>query len=423
MAAEILDAIIIGAGHAGLSISYYLKNRGLDHIVFERGKIGDSWRNQRWDSFRLNTPNKYNLLPGQKNIMGDREGFCSAPDFAAILESYSEISQLPVIENCQVTSVERVPGSKEFSVSVLVNGSTEFYRARQIVVASGAQNKKNIPAFAKNITAGVIQLHASEYRNASSLPEGAVLVIGSAQSGVQISEDLADSGRKVFLSTSNVGRVPRRYRGKDIVEWLVLTGFYDLQTSSVSDPRIFSMKFPQISGVGLRGHTLSLQELERKGVVILGRMENADMEAIILQPDADEHVRFADESSKKVKDMINEYVEKSCPGTPPPVEDSADSPDERGTCASSVTSLNLVRDNITSIIWTTGFTGDFSYLKLPVFNAHGKLNHQGGVSDSEGLYFLGLPWLRKRKSGIIMGIQEDAEFIADKMLSYSRTTG
>ena len=417
MATPILDAIVIGAGHAGLTISYYLKILHLDHIVFEQGKIGNSWRNQRWDTFKLNTPNKYNLLPEQGNIFSDAEGFSSAFDFVCSLQDYQKKFGLPVVENSRVLSVDKVSGSKYFSVCVSENGTVRYYSSKQIVIASGGQNIKNIPSLAKNISEEVLQLHASEFRNSSLLPAGAVLVVGSAQSGVQIAEDLIESGRKVFLSTSQAARVPRRYRGKDIVDWLMLTGFNDVRTSDINDPKIFSMKQPQVSGVGIRGHTLSLQALSRNGAVILGKIETADPAKVFIQPDSAAHVKFADEFSGKMKRMIDEYILKSGLQAPSEEEDIDDQPDETAACASTVTSLNLNENNITSIIWTTGFTGDFSYLKLPVFNETGILRHTDGISDIEGLYFLGLPWLRKRKSGIILGIIEDASFIAEKLMA------
>jgi putative flavoprotein involved in K+ transport len=418
MNASILDVIVVGAGHAGLSISYHLKKHNVNHIVFEKSKIGDSWNNQRWDSFKLNTPNKWNLLPGQECIFSDSEGLCSASEFVAFLEGYAAKFQLPVVENCEVISIESIPESKLFFVTVSENGSTKNFRCNQVVVASGAQNKKNIPSFARNISSEIFQIHTSEYRNVSSLPHGAVLVVGSAQSGIQIAEDLICEGRKVFISTSQVGRVPRRYRGKDIVDWLVITGFYDQLTIDVADKQILTMKQPQISTVGVRGHSSSLQALAKNGAVILGKMGNANALMIFIKPDAAANVKFADESSMKVKGMINQYIQKTQLYAPPPEEDSGDAYDETADCVSPVTSINLAENNITTIIWTTGFTGDYSYLKFPVLNDNGMVIHHNGISDINGLYFLGLPWLRKRKSGIILGIEEDAKLVAELILSH-----
>lgn len=412
-----LDVIVIGAGHAGLSISYYLRKLNLDHLVFEKGSIGDTWLNQRWDSFKFNTPIKVNLLPGQENTLNDAEGFWSALEFVSLLEDYSNTFRLPVVENSQVLSVEKDLVSGDFSVIVSSgNGSVNHYRCKQVVVASGAQNRKFIPAFAGKISKEITQLHAGEYRNASTIPEGAVLVVGSAQSGVQIAEDLINSGRKVFISTSKVARVPRRYRGRDIVDWLIQTGFYDVHKKEVDDPEIFRSRFPQISGAGPQGHTLSLQLLAQKGATILGKAEDAASFTVGLQPDGAAHVKFADESSWKVKKTIDDYILHSGIKAPPPEEDPADVPDYSASCARESTALNLKGNNISCIIWTTGFASDFSYLKLPVFNGSGELKHDEGISDVEGLYFLGIPWLRKRKSGIILGINEDAEFIAEKLL-------
>jgi putative flavoprotein involved in K+ transport len=206
----------------------------------------------------------------------------------------------------------------------------------------------------------------------------------------------------------------------DIVEWFIITGFFDLRTRDVSDPQILAMKQPQVSNTGRLGHSISLQGLARNGAVILGKTGHADGVTIFLKPDAAAHVKFADDFSKKVKEMINQYILKSELDAPSPEEDPDDDPDESASCATNMTTLSLTENNITSIIWTTGFSGDFSYLKLPVFAENGTLKHNDGISDIQGLYFLGLPWLRKRKSGIIPGIKDDAGFIAEKILEYSR---
>jgi putative flavoprotein involved in K+ transport len=420
MSSQALDVIVIGAGHAGLSISYHLKKHHLSHFVFEQGQKGNTWRKQRWDSFRLNTANKVNLLPGQENIFPDSEGYCSATEYVSLLEGYCKTFNLPVIENSRVISVERIKNSIGFSVQVKQNDAVRQFFAEQVVVASGGQNVKYIPSFANNVLSGIIQLHASEYKNAALLPPGAVLVVGSAQSGMQIAEDLISNGRKVYISTSMVGRVPRRYRGTDIVDWFNVTGFNHVLTSEITDPKILLTRQPQVSGVGTRGHTLSLQSLAQQGVVILGKIKNTDAANVFLEPDAAANVIFADNFSKKIKVMIDDFIDKFHVKTAAPEEDIADKPDVNASCASGVTTLSLQENNITSIIWTTGFVGDFSYLKLPVFQESGSIKHLNGISDVEGLYFIGVPWLRKRQSGIIPGIREDSEYIADKLLAYRK---
>ena len=410
-----IDIIVIGAGHAGLSISYHLNKLQINHVVFEKGSIGETWRSQRWNSFKLNTPTKVNLLPGYENNMSDPEGFWTGGEFISLLEEYSRSFRLPVIEGCEVLSVEKMSGSDFFSVIVFELGNVKKYKCKVVIAACGFQNKKYFPEISKNISHEIIQLHAGDFKNASSLPNGAVLVIGSAQSGVQIAEDLVDAGRRVYLSTSRVGRVPRRYRGKDIVDWMILIGMFDVQTAEISDPAIIKARMPQSSGAGTRGHTVSLQSLAGKGVTILGRTINTDPFNILFQPDVINNIRFADETSRNIKSMIDQYILKSGSEAQPPEEDAADLPDESGACASMETSIDLKKNKISSIIWTTGFGRDLSFLKVPVSDGTDILNHHEGISDIEGLYYIGLPWMRKRKSGIIMGIREDAEFIIKKI--------
>lgn len=415
-----VEAIVVGAGHAGLSAGYYLKQFGINHIILERGRIGESWRSQRWDSFLLNTVNRITLLPGQ-DYSGDKpDGFPSAAEFVSSLEEYTRKFELPVKEQTQVIAVKKTESGDYFSVTVSEKGVIKNYRSRQVIICSGCQNTKKIPAFAAKISPEIAQLHTSEYRNASLLPDGTVLVVGSAQSGCQVAEDLLDAGKKVYLSTSLVPRIPRRYRGKDIIDWLIRLGFFNLKTEEVTDPQMFHMTAPQISGTGEFGHTVSLQYLAERGAVILGKMQHADQEKAIFMANAQEHVRFADEFSKKVKDMVDEFILKNRLDMPAAEEDRADIPDLDATCVSAIGSIDFNESNISSIIWTTGFNMDFSYLDLPVLNKDGDPKQTNGITDVEGLYFLGLPWLRTRKSGVIYGIKEDAEFITDKVYQYAQ---
>ncbi|MBC7888565.1 MAG: NAD(P)-binding domain-containing protein [Ferruginibacter sp.] len=416
----VLDVIIVGAGHAGLSASNYLKKYGMNHIVFERGKIGESWRSQRWDSFVLNSPNAINVLPGDYYKANASEGFCSAGEFVATLKAYADKFQLPVKEQTEVISIAKHPGGKTFVIKVAQNGIIKSYQCKQVIICSGSQNKKKIPGFAKNIAAGIMQLHAGEYRNASRLPDGAVLVVGSAQSGCQVAEDLAGNGRKVYLSTSMVARVPRKYRGIDIMDWFIAMKFFNIQTEEITDPAMLHRPAPQLTGTGGGRRTISLQALSKKGVSILGKLENGDDKNVFFQPNAALHVQFADGFSKQVKEMIDEFILRKELVAPAPEEDMADMPDMDARCISSDTSLNLRDHHISSIIWSTGFSADFNYIKLPVFDDDGNPIHRQGLSAVEGLYFLGFPWLRTRGSGIIFGIKDDAEFITEKVHRYSQ---
>ena len=413
---SVLDVIVVGAGHAGLCVSYYLTKHRIPHVVLEQGRVGETWRSQRWDSFKLNSSNKLSLLPEQSPYFTDPEAFSFANEFAESLENYAKQLQLSVKEHCKVLEVRKEKQGTTFLVTVLENGRKETYRSRQLVIASGGQNTVCIPAFAKNIAQRILQLHTSDYKHPGQLPAGSVLVVGSAQSGTQVAEDLVGADKKVFLSTGKVGRIPRRYRGRDIFDWLVEMGHYDVYKAEVTDPSIFKIKNPQVSGAGDKGKTSSLQSLARSGVVILGRADNADAHTIYFQPNAASNVRYADEYSLKVKTLIEDHIQKNNLAAPLPEMDPDDVPDETASCASGITTLDLDAHNIKSIIWTTGFSGDFSYLKLPVLDEEKIPKHTQGISDVKGLYFIGLPWLRKRKSAIILGVSDDAEFIVSQIL-------
>ena len=233
---RILDVIVVGAGHAGLCASYYLKNYGLEHLVFEREKIGESWRSQRWDSFRLNTLNRLNHLPEHADPALKPEEFATAKDLTASMENLVTKFRLPVKENSKVISIIKDDRSDQFSVSVSRDGQILEYQSRQVIIASGTMTETKIPKLAKSIPSYIKQYHTSEYKNSNQLPEGAVLVVGSAQSGIQIAEDLVDAGRKVFLATSKVARLPRRYRGKDIIDWMIQAKFFEMLKEDVQDP-------------------------------------------------------------------------------------------------------------------------------------------------------------------------------------------
>jgi len=292
---------------------------------------------------------------------------------------------------------------------------------RKLVVASGAMSQPRIPALSSTFPPDIRQYHASQYRNPSQLPEGAVLVVGSGQTGLQITEDLLTSGRTVFLATSAVGRVPRRYRGKDIVHWLLAIGFMDLKTSEATDPALFRMRQPQVSGVGPRGHSHSLQSLARDGAVILGRFDRVEGTSARFRNNAAEYVRFGDQISLMIKTQIDAFIEKNGLDTDPPGSDPADDPDPEAACVSPVTALDLSQKNVRAVIWSTGFEADYSYLKLPVLQDDGAPRQCDGVSDVPGVFFIGMPWVRKRKSGLIMGVAEDAEAIAAAIDGEKRT--
>lgn len=411
------DVVVIGAGHAGLSISYYLTQHGIDHIVLEKGHIGESWRSQRWDTFALNTTNDLNVLPGD-SCTYPPDAFPLAHELVHQFESYVKKFALPVAEHAEVISLDRNEKSDTFITIVHHRGVEQKIISNQAVVASGFQNTIACPALASKISSDIVQLHGGDYRNAAQLPEGHVLVVGSAQTGCQIALDLLRAGKNVFLATSNVGRIPRRYRGKDIMHWMFDTGMMHIRPEDVEDPSVFETRAPQVSGVGRYGSTISLQSLHRDGAVILGTLHAADAHTLHLLPNARAHVDLADKVSAQIKSKIDLFIKKTNLDAPPPVTDPEDQPDPEGHCVSERTHLDLKKERITSIIWCTGFGTNYRYIKLPVLNEKGMPVHKEGITAVPGLYFLGLFWQRRRQSALIAGISEDAAFICDQVLQH-----
>ncbi len=409
-----LDTVIVGGGQAGLGVSYFLQQNGKSHMVFEQGRIGESWLSARWDSFQLNTPNLRNVLPGLPYDGPEADGFWRTDKLVDYFQGYIDHFQLPVRTGVTVTSVERGEDQEGFVIKIWTDEQAEeSVLSRSVVVASGIQRIPKFPAMRSKLPDDILQLHTSEYRNPESLPPGTVVVVGGGQSGCQIAEDLLSAGRTVCLCTSKVGRVPRRYRGRDLVERWVDTKFWDVTYDSLPDKSISRAAQPQISGLGRYGHTLSLQYLAGRGAVILGRLLDIQSDTLILSDDAAAHVHFADEFSQRVKNDIDAYLERMNI-TPPPLEDDpADIPDVEAECVSPLRQLNLHETNVSTVIWATGFTGDFSWIHLPVFDDQNKPIHTRGISAHRGLYFVGFPWLNSRKSGILYGIAEDAQYIAD----------
>ncbi|PSR54986.1 heavy metal resistance protein CzcO [Adhaeribacter arboris] len=420
MNANPLDVIVIGAGHAGLSASYFLKQHQLRHVVLERGTIGESWASQRWDSFRMNTANKWNTLPGWEPGATESESFGTAPSLVASMAKYVQMHELPVLTNATVSSLDKAPESDLFRVKVQQNGTTKIYLSRQVIVASGAQSQKQPALLASKIDANIKQLHSSEYRNAADLPQGNVLIVGSAQSGCQIAEDLVQAGRKVFLSTSKVPRCPRYYRGKDIMDWLLLTGFFNARPEDITDSAQLHLRTPLLKGNDHGRKTLSLQSLARMGVTLLGKLQDVKGDSASFTTDTLAHVQFADEFSKRVKGFIDGFIAENKLEASSAELDSDDEPDDLLNFSAVPSSIQLKKEGISTIIWATGFRLDMAYMQLPVFDDSGNPVHEQGKSLVEGLYFLGLPWLRNRKSSLLMGIKEDAQFIIDCVHKFSQ---
>jgi putative flavoprotein involved in K+ transport len=410
-----LGAVVIGGGQAGLGASHHLARRGIEHVVLERGRIGESWRSQRWDSFVLNTPNWMSQLPGEADTTESRDTFLTGDAYVARLQAYADDRRIPIRTGMDVTAVGARTRGGGFVVTADHGGGTVEFETRNVIVASGLQRVPRVPAIARSLPDDIVQMHAASYRRPGDLPTGAVLVVGSAQTGVQVVEDLLEAARTVYLCTSAVGRVRRRYRGRDTFEWLVEAGFFDVPLERLTDPKLRLAKQPAISGVGRLGHTVSLQYLAERGAILLGRPIGIERDRLLLDDTLGANIAFGDRTSAETNHGLEDGI-RNAGLEPPDLEpDPADAPHPDPTSVRSPTELDLEASAIGSVVWATGFGGDLGYLRLPVLDDTSEAIHQRGVAPVPGIHFLGFPWLSKRKSGIIYGIDEDAAFIADRV--------
>ena len=396
-----LDAAVIGAGWAGLGVSYMLGKAGLSHRVLERGRIAETWLTQRWDSFYLNTPKLVAVMPGDRYEGPDPEGFYTRDEFVSLLEDYARRYRLPVATSTPVTALNR---DGKAGVYRLTTPAGELM-ARAVVIASGSLNRARRPEAARALAPGLMQIDTSVYRSPGALPAGAVLVVGSAQSGGQIAEDLALAGRAVFLSTGRTGRKPRRYRGRDVLLWERDSGQYDIPRKEFVGPdgRIAARPL-----LGAR-HTISLQSLSAQGVVLLGRFTGIVGGRLTFADDVCENIRLGDETAAKTRLRIDDHIARH--GLDAPL--AADDPAE--TVAPQlpnppILSLDPGEHHVSTVIWCTGFEGDYSFVQVPgVLNARGQPLEQEGLTDAPGIYFAAVDFSSTRKSGLIMGIAEEAQ--------------
>jgi putative flavoprotein involved in K+ transport len=407
--ASSLEAVVIGAGHAGLAVSKRLTDAGVEHVVLERGEIGDSWRTQRWDSFQLNTPNALNRLPGGPEHARP-EDFLGRDAWIAELEAYARTGSLPIRKHANVTGVT-ADGKGGFDVTI---GSDETVHARSVIVATGIANTQKLPSAAKAIDRRTVVLTTGTYRRPSQLPPGAVLVVGSAQSGCQITEDLLDAGREVYLATGNAGRAPRRLRGRDTLGWLAESGWMAQRREDLPDPAAIRAAQPQISGVGPRGHTVSLQSLARRGVTLLGHFESADGTRLRFGDDLAQHVRSGDEGSAKIRQHVDDYIARSGIDAHASNPDPADEPADAKSFHAP-TELDLADRGVRAVVFSTGFGTDYSWLRVPIVGPDGSIAHREGRTAVDGVWFVGLLWMRVRRSAIIAGAMDDSAHVATQV--------
>ena len=394
---EQVDTIIVGGGQGGLSTSYHLTQLGREHLILEQAdKVAEVWRN-RWDSFTLITPNWMTRLPGAEYQGDDPDGFMARDDLVAYFEEYIKRFELPIRYGIRVTSIE--PSEAGY----LIKTNKSDYEAANVVVAMGLHQQSKMPLFSTNFPSEIYQIHSSEYRNPDTLPVGPVVVVGSAQSGCQIAEELYQSGRKVYLSVSSAGRIPRRYRGKDITSWMTDIGFFDRTVDKLPSPQDKFAASAQGTGKD-GGHTINLHQFAKDGVVLLGRIQSVQEDRIVLTPDLKENLAKGDKFEAFMVKEIDNYIERK--GLDAPLDPLPELRD--GYNSEEILELDLQSAGIKNVIWATGYKFDFSLVKPPAFDDDGYPVQKRGASEFPGLYFIGLPFLHTSKSGLLAGVGDDA---------------
>lgn len=395
--------VVVGGGQAGLSASYCLKGAGIEHIVFERARLGSSWRTQRWDTFCLVTPNWQCQLPGYPYAGSDPDGFMKTPEIIQYLEGYATSFQPPLREGVSVLSVERQNPS-----GFVVTTSAGTWTADHVVVATGGYHVPRIPGVAQGLMSDVTQIHSADYRNPESLPPGEVLVVGSGQSGCQIAEDLLLAGRKVHLSVGPAPRCARRYRGKDVVEWLHLMGYYDMPVDKHPNKEQARDKTNHYVTGRDGGRDIDLRKFALEGMRLYGPLESIVDGRIAFSSGLKRNLDDADEVYRSINRSIDAYIAKA--GLEAPPECPYAPPWEPET---EPVSLDCSQSGIRVVVWSVGFGIDFGWIKLPAFDGRGYPIHERGVTPVEGLYFVGLPWLYTWGSGRFCGVGRDARHIVE----------
>ena len=398
------SVVVVGGGQSGLSISYCLKNKDIDHLVLEKNQIGYSWATKRWDTFCLVTPNWQCTLPGYHYREDDPEGFMEKDEIVNYIKEYAKSFDPPIVEGVEVFQVQKNQSEDLFELSTSIGD----YTADRVVVATGAYHQPKIPRIGERFARKITQLHSSDYKNPQSLPDGEVLVVGSGQSGCQIAEDLHLAGRKVHLCIGGAPRSPRQYRGKDVVDWLDRMGYYDLTIENHPDKENVRKKTNHYVTGRSGGHEIDLRTFALEGMQLYGSLKEIKGDSLEFKPNLKHNLDRADEVAESIKNTIDEYIFKnqiSAPTEPAyqPVWQPKTEP----------LSLDYKQANITAVIWCIGYQSDFTWVKVPVFDGLGYPSHNRGVTSVNGLYFLGLPWLYTWGSGRFSGIARDAGYICN----------
>jgi putative flavoprotein involved in K+ transport len=402
LAIEKIDTLVVGAGQAGVAMSEHLSKAGVPHLVLERDRIAERWRSGRWDSLVANGPAWHDRFPGLE--FSDPEAFAGKEEVADYFVAYAEKYKAPIRCGVEVTEVRPIKGRPGFHVET----STGVIEANYVVAATGAFQSPIIPPIVPD-TADVTQLHSFDYRNPDQLPEGAVLVVGAGSSGAQIADELTRAGKQVYLSVGPHDRPPRAYRGRDFVWWLGVLGKWDAAAMAPGTEHV------TISVSGARGGaTIDFRELAANGMTLVGRTKRFQDGVLTFASDLGTNIARGDANYLSVLDEADAYIANNGLDLPEEPQARVFGPDP--DCVTDpVRAMDLAKAGVTSIIWATGFSQDFSWLRVDAFDEDGKPNHQRGISTEHGIYFLGLPWQSRRGSSFIWGVWHDAKFLADQI--------
>jgi len=403
------DCIVIGAGHAGLAVSHFLSRRSIDHLVVERGEVANSWKKERWDSLTLLTPNWLSRLPGYRYQGDDPDGFMDMTEVIRFIESYADHVAAPLQTGTTVTSVA-LNGA-----GYRVRSDRGEWHCRSLVLANGACNLPAVPRVAQDLPESVEQVTSLEYRNPGQLARGGVLVVGASATGLQLAEEIHRSGRPVTIAVGEHVRLPRTYRGRDIQWWMLESGVLDEGLDLVDDVnRARHLPSPQL--VGTREHQMNdLNRMTGMGIALAGRLMGVQGGVAQFSGSLKNVCMLADLKMNRLLNTIDEWAE-TAPGADafePPERFEPTRVDERPTLT-----LDLAASGIRTVLWATGYRPDYSWLEVPVLDRKGMVRHAGGVAESPGMYVLGMPFLRKRKSSFIHGIEDDARHVSDHLAAY-----
>jgi putative flavoprotein involved in K+ transport len=404
-----ITTVVIGAGHAGLAMSRCLAERSIDHVVLERGEVANTWRTERWDSLRLLTPNWQSRLPGYGYEGDDPDGFRTMPEVVAFLDGYARTTAAPVQTRTRVTSLRRT------DAGYVVGTDRGDWQAASVVIATGACNTPCVPRLAEAVPPSIRMLTPTQYRNPDQLEPGGVLVVGASASGIQLADEIHRSGRPVTLAVGEHIRVPRAYRGRDIQWWMDAAGVLEQRYDEVDDIAR-ARKVPSLQLVGTPGRTLDLNALSEIGVQLVGRLAGIADGRLQFSGSLANQCALSDLKMGRLLDGIDRWASAKGldPEALPPHRFAPTRVPE------ALLMLDLGRAGIRTIIWATGFRPDYGWLEVPVLDRKGQIRHDGGVASSPGLYLMGMPFLRRRKSALIDGAGDDARELCDHLAAYLR---